>query len=286
MKEDRGFTEAGDSINKNFASNLTGLIEGDGCIYTPKIDKNKNYVSPLITIAINAKDLPLIRILKKRLGTGQIVKNKTKNSYTYKISNIKNLIKIINIINGNMRTPKINQLYKLIDWLGIKGYNIEKLPLDTSPINSNAWLAGFIDADGCFSVRVTETKLFKLACEFSLEQRQIDLSGESLYNILSIIANFILTGVKEVKLSIKKPKYRIRTVNVKGNLILINYLKLYPLFTSKYRDYLDWSRVFDMLGGSQHKTILEEVKLIKNGMNEKRTKLNWDHLENFYNLYD
>lgn len=37
-----------------------------------------------------------------------------------------------------MRTPKINQLYKLIDWLAIKGYNIEKLPLDTSPINSNA----------------------------------------------------------------------------------------------------------------------------------------------------
>lgn len=135
-------------------------------------------------------------------------------------------------------------------------------------------------------MRVTETKLFRLACEFSLEQRQIDLSGESLYNILSIIANFILTGVKEVKLSMKKPKYRIRTVNVKGNLILINNLKLYPLFTSKYRDNLDWSRVFDMLGGSQHKTILEEVKLIKNGMNDKRTKLNWDHLENFYNLYD
>lgn len=62
LKEDRGFTEAGDSINKNFASYLTGLIEGDGCIYTPKIDKNKNYVSPLITIAINAKDLPLITI--------------------------------------------------------------------------------------------------------------------------------------------------------------------------------------------------------------------------------
>lgn len=64
----------------------------------------------------------------------------------------------------------------------------------------------------------------------TLEQRQIDLSGESLYNILSIIANFILTGVKEVKLSIKNPKYRIRTVNVKGNLILINYFKLYRLF--------------------------------------------------------
>lgn len=41
-----------------------------------------------------------------------------------------------------------------------------------------------------------------------------------------------------------------------------------------------------MLGGSQHKTILEVVKLIKDGMNDKRTKLNWDHLENFYNLYD
>jgi hypothetical protein len=38
-----------------------------------------------------------------------------KNAYTYEISDIKNLIKLVGLINGNLRTPKIVQLYKLID---------------------------------------------------------------------------------------------------------------------------------------------------------------------------
>ena len=45
-----------------------------------------------------------------------------------------------------MRTPKINQLYNLIDYINARGFNIKKLPLDNSSLNSNAWLSGFIDA--------------------------------------------------------------------------------------------------------------------------------------------
>ncbi len=41
----------------------------------------------------------------------------------------------------------------MIDYLNAKGANIVKLPLDTSPLNSNAWLAGFIDANGSFSIK-------------------------------------------------------------------------------------------------------------------------------------
>ena len=46
-----------------------------------------------------------------------------------------------------MRTPKINQLYNLIDYINARGFNIKKLPLDNSSLNSNAWLSGFIDAE-------------------------------------------------------------------------------------------------------------------------------------------
>ena len=46
-----------------------------------------------------------------------------------------------------MRTPKINQLYNLINYINARGFNIKKLPLDNSSLNSNAWLSGFIDAD-------------------------------------------------------------------------------------------------------------------------------------------
>lgn len=97
------------SINKNFGSYLAGLVEGDGCIYIPKAEKDihNKTISPIISIAFNAKDFPLAIILQQRLSTGQLIKVKNKNAYTLRISNYKNLALLVNIINGYMRTPKI-----------------------------------------------------------------------------------------------------------------------------------------------------------------------------------
>ena len=58
-----------------------------------------------------------------------------------------------------MRTPKIYALYNLIDWLNLKfeDINIPKKYINNSPLDSNAWLSGFIEADGHFSVRTSTT---------------------------------------------------------------------------------------------------------------------------------
>jgi hypothetical protein len=37
-------------------------------------------------------------------------------------------------------------------------------------MESNAWFAGFVEADGCFDIRTTET-LHRIAPQFVLEQR-------------------------------------------------------------------------------------------------------------------
>jgi hypothetical protein len=95
-------------------------------------------ISPMITLTFNSKDFPLISIIQERLDIGHIYKVKGKNAYTYRISNLINLFKFINIINGNIRTPKIYKLNKLIDYLNNKGFVINKYPLDFTPLNSNA----------------------------------------------------------------------------------------------------------------------------------------------------
>lgn len=51
-----------------------------------------------------------------------------------------------------LRTHKINNLYQLIDWINLKNKKTiisEKLSLDNSCLSSSAWLAGFIESDGC-----------------------------------------------------------------------------------------------------------------------------------------
>lgn len=111
------------------------------------------------------------------------------------IQNIQGVLTVINMINGKMRTPKINALYTMIDWLNThkleEKNHITKLPLDSSPIDSNSWLAGFIDTDGSFSIKgFTSNAKTHLGFQFYINQREIDKSGESFrpfYKFLLII---------------------------------------------------------------------------------------------------
>jgi hypothetical protein len=126
-------------FNYLFSTYLTGLIEGDGTIVVPKTlrsSKNKlNY--PSIQIVFHLKDLPLALMIQKELGFGSIARKKGINAYILTINNHQGILSIIKIINGNMRTPKINSLYNLIDFYKDK-ISIDKLSLDTSSLESNA----------------------------------------------------------------------------------------------------------------------------------------------------
>lgn len=280
------------NYNEKFASYLAGLIEGDGSIITPLTERdNKGRMKyPSIQITFNAKDLPLALIIQKTLGCGSISKKKGSRAYTFTINNYQGLILVVKLINGLMRTPKINALYRLIDHLNAKGEKIKKLPLDNSPINSNGWLSGFIDAEGHFSIRASEAGKYpaRVECKFELEQRQSDISGGNMFGILSKIADFLCSVVKETKVSTKTPQFRVRTTSVNANYILINYLTDYPLFSSKYLDYLVWSDVVKIFHKGEQKSQQgrDRIKQIKSTINDNRTIFIWDHLNNFYSLYE
>ena len=281
------------TINQNFSSYLAGLFEGDGCIWIPinERDKTNKIIYPMITLTFNSKDFPLISIIQEKLDIGQIYKVKGKNAYTYRISNVVSLYRLVNIINGYIRTPKIYKLNKLIEYLNNKGYDINKYPLDLTPLNSNAWLSGFIDADGHFSVRVSTDKkniLKRIACslEISQSQKLIDLEGNNNFYVLSLIGNYLLCQVKVTKSNSKNPQHRIRTTSLAGNIVLKNYLLKYPLFTSKFLDSKDWMEVLYYFENKEHKNKYNEIIQIKSSMNDRRTVFHWNHLKNFYKLHN
>jgi hypothetical protein len=129
------------SFDFRFASYLAGLIEGDGTIIVPKLErspKGKLYY-PSIQIVFDLRDLPLALIIQQKLSHGSISRKKGVNAYVLTINSYEGIILIVNIINGYMRTPKINALYKLIDFLNIKyDLSIEKKIKDKSNISSNS----------------------------------------------------------------------------------------------------------------------------------------------------
>jgi hypothetical protein len=106
-----------DLFNLKFNSYLAGLIEGNGSIIVPKTEistKGKiNY--PSIQIVFHLKDLPLALMIQKEIKNGSVSRKKGVNTYILTINNYDGLIFLTSLINGNMRTPKVYNLYNLID---------------------------------------------------------------------------------------------------------------------------------------------------------------------------
>lgn len=278
----------------NLNSYLAGLFEGDGHIWISKnVDKKVKKHNPSFCITFVLKNELLAKKMLSILEFGHI-RYKPKNSdCILTISPVKGLKKIVNLINGELRTPKIDQFYNLIDWLNKHhNSNIQKLPLKTGFLGNDSWLSGFIDADGSFSIQHTKVengaKKRKISCRLRVEQIIVDpKTKDSYYSILNEIAEFL--GCKLLtrkQLSTNNEYYILAASSRKSLSVIINYFQVFPLFSSKYLDYLDWSKAVKLIINDKHFTEkgLIEIDSLKNNMNNKRVYFNWDHL-NKLSLY-
>jgi hypothetical protein len=106
-------------------------------------------------------------------------------------------------------------------------------------------LAGFIDADGSFSIQHTrlenKAKKRKISCRLRIEQRMYEpISKNSYFDLLteiSILLNCNLNIRKQV--STDNEYYIIAASSRKSLLIIMAYFKFFPLYSSKYLDYKD-----------------------------------------------
>nr|QJT69013.1 LAGLIDADG endonuclease [Fusarium asiaticum]QJT69241.1 LAGLIDADG endonuclease [Fusarium asiaticum]QJT69300.1 LAGLIDADG endonuclease [Fusarium asiaticum] len=264
---------------------LAGLIEGDGHLYVPKHLKTESgkTTTASIEVVFALKDLSSAEYLKGIIG-GNVYKRLDKNAVRWMIQDKATVTFIVNAINGKLRTPKIHYLHSLIDFLNSKGDNIVKLPLDNSPIENNAWFAGFIDSDGNFSIKGFSSDNLRtyLGFQFYLPQRAIGVNGDSSEVIMQKLADFL-----NCKLSFKTFKegftqYVVNTSSKESNKILVEYLERYPLLSSKYLDFKDWEKALNLYLKKLHRDpkYLEEIRNLKLGMNRGRDKFNVDHINN------
>jgi len=270
--------------NNSLNSYIAGLFEGDGHIWI-QTQKGKKAHNPRFCITFAMKNEPLAKKLLDIVGSGFIAYKPKDNACVLVVSPVIGLKRLVNLINGELRTPKIHKLYNLIDWLNKKhGTDFKKLPLNKDNLENSSWLSGFIDADGSFSVQFTKiedgAKKRKISCRLRIEQRILDpITNESYFDALNQICLFLNCKLL-TKTHVGGEYYKLCASNEKSLRIIIDYFTKHPLLSSKYLDYKDWEKVaiYKINRTTLNEKTFEEIIQLKAGMNLKRKSFNWDHL--------
>jgi hypothetical protein len=194
-----------------------GFTEGDGSF----IINNNGHLEFKITQS--SSDAQILFYIKKQLGFGSVsIQDKINKTHHFRIRDQNNLFKIIQIFNGHLITSYKIKQFKL--WLNAynKCYNTNISFIESSlnfTFLENAWLSGFTDAEGCFTVSI-----IKRSETYNQVIVRYFLSQKYEYNILNQLANLLSGKVHYLK---SYDGYNM-VVNLSKCKNIINYLKYYP----------------------------------------------------------
>jgi hypothetical protein len=290
-----------DRLRYKLGAYLAGLIEADGSIAVHDINSNAKRYRPKFVIVFAIHDKPLADKLASITNTGTVYAKSNAGHVLWQIQKTEDVIKIVHIINGFMRTPKIEALHRAICWYNTyDNLNIKCLSLDSSPIDSNAWLAGFTDGDGNFTINLVDRKkkgvitTKRVQSFFRIELRQTYhrdvptyLGGTSYFDILTKIATYLNVNLlSRTREKDDKIFYAFMVIshNNMSHQKVMEYFDKFTLYSSKYLAYKDWSYLVKKSIDRNNKPLsyedILEIKKIKAQFNSKRVLFDFSHLNN------
>ena len=221
-----------------------GFVEGAGAFIINK----DGYLEFRITWP--SKDAQILFKIKKELGFGIVRAQGSKNNtHCYIVYEIKNILKLIAIFNGNIFLESKKEQFKL--WLNTFNLrykeNILYLDKEFKPSLKDAWLSGFSDAEGYFTCSVDDNK-WNTVKLVRLKYILYTLAKENSEN-MDHLAN-ILGGKKHL---IKNDGGYNVTVNTTKLLSVAQYFNIYHLKTKKYILYFNWIKIYKLVVNKKHK---------------------------------
>lgn len=233
------------NIDSQFLEWFIGFSEGDGSF------------SKKFSFVINKKDPQLLFKIKKNLGFGSVYETSDSGIWRYCVTGQENNLRLFYLFNGNLILKKTQK--RFLQWsTHIKTKIIVKQFQINISLN-NAWLSGFIEAEGGFHGRIRKKNNTKLKVQFCkkfyLTQKnenfllqKIGLLLESKTKIYSFIQN-------------EKNYSRIDITSFKSQNILLNYLLRYPLLGRKNITLSIWSKMHGYQNRKEHLTKFGITKL-------------------------
>ena len=236
-----------------FGHYLAGLIDGDG-----HFSKQQQLV-----IIFNSLDVSLAYYIKKQIGFGNMRKVKNKKAFLLIIGSKKGLEKVINLINGKIRTKNkldqiCNNILKHKHFVELKNKIKFKLNLDKDL--KNYWLAGFSDADASFKIKLlNHTNRTEVRLNFQIDQKKIDT--------LILIKNFLGGNIGYRK---NQDTYYYGSTSFGSAKNVVDYFNSFHLLSSKYISYLKWRKAYIIIQNNDHlkNEGLKKIVKLKNTINK------------------
>ena len=228
-----------------FANYLAGLIDGDGHF-------SKAFQ---LVIAFNELDASLAYFLKEKIGYGNVYRVKNKKALILVISKRKGLLKILNLINGKIRSEnKLTQINKNI--LSNPYFKLmSNFTINPDLDLNNYWLAGFSDAFASFQIKlITRNNKTEVRLNFQIDQKRNDL--------LILIKNFLGGNIGYRK---SQDTYYYGSTSFGSAVKVIKYFDQYHLLSSKHLNYLKWRKTYILIQNKEHLTEsgLEQITKLK-----------------------
>lgn len=232
---------------------LAGIIDGDGHFSSKQ----------QLVISFNLLDASLAYYLKQKIGYGNVYKVKGKNAVLLVIANKKGLEKVINLINGKIRTEnKFNQIINNI--LTHDNYrelnDVINFKLDLKNNLQNYWLAGFSDADASFQIKLLNRKnRIEVRLNFQVDQKKKD--------ILTLIKENMGGNIGYRK---SQDTYYYGSTSFGSAKKITKYFDHYHLLSSKYINYIKWRKAYIIIQNKEHLTQkgINKIIKLKNTMNK------------------
>jgi hypothetical protein len=241
----------------NFLTWFIGFTEGDGSFI---INKRGDLA---FCITQSTSDIQVIEFIQETLGFGKVIRQSAITS-RFSVQNKKEIELIVALFNGNLVLPgrKVDFEKFLIaynQW-GSKGYlKLEEVKLtqrtkctEIFPSFLNCWLAGFTDAEGCFSCSfLSNSNAFRI-------RYQIAQKGEINLPILNHLVKVFKAG--KVCRHHVKGVYEFIIIGLKDCESIFSYFDNNNLYTKKSNSYTLWKNLHLRIKNKEH--LNPETRLI------------------------
>jgi len=239
--------------NNVFGHYLAGLIDGDGC-FTTKQE---------LVIEFHSLDVHLAYFIKKQIGFGSVKKIKNKDVFILVISSKKGLEKVIDLINGKIRTKdKFNEIYNNI--LKHHSYAEYKKQVDfklnLSDNLKNHWLAGFSDTNASFEIIISDNSIRLI---WKTSQKKDD-------SVLLLIKNLFGGYIEYREI---QNTYCIKCIKTESVINITDYFDNFHLLSRRHINYLKWRKSYWIIQYKNYYVEYGQKRLIKlkNSMNRLYT---------------